>query len=582
MQGRSLTEGSRRAVEVARRQAAAWGHPEVLPAHLLWALLEEESHAFELLELAGVAQLHIEQREIWNGHAPIKTTSKSEPTEVATKESTDEEPTDDPLAALTRDVAAIFNHANVGEFPGDGETPAENELLHEVHQHARQTARTEGRDVETSSLHLLAALVATDKDISAFLFEFGVSAESFKPGPNQPESLAEPMPVSFEINLQAETSGERATVLRILDASANRTREGLRVVEDYVRFSLDDAHLSGLLKSARHQLRSALQDIDTEALIESRNTRADVGTEITTSAEMIRADSLSVVKASLKRVQEATRTLEEYSKVLATSTPAADQPCVSQKLEQLRYKLYTIEKAVLTTIGSRRRFENKNVYLLLSSDQCGGDVEHVLTEAIAGGVRIVQIREKSMPDQELLQYARRVRSITRDAGVMLIVNDRPDLAVLCEADGVHVGQDELRVHDVRRIVGPNCLIGVSTHSIDQARNAVLDGANYLGVGPVFKSGTKQFNEFAGLDFVREVAAEIQLPWFPIGGIDVSNLDDVTEAGASRVAVSGAVCRSQNPRHVAEQLVTRLSNDQNAVENEMSMPDQAKRRSGTSE
>lgn len=554
MQGTSLTEGSRRAVEVARQQATTWRHSEVLPAHLLWALLEEESNAFELLELAGVTQLHIEQRDIWNGETPRKLSGDSESTATEAKGSTSDKSADDPIGALTRDVAAVFEHANAGD------APPENELLDEVHQHARQAARREGRDVETSSLHFLAAIVATDKNISAFLFEFGVSTESFKPGPNQPTLLAEPMPVSFEINLQAETKRERAIVLRILDASANRAKEGLRVVEDYVRFALDDGHLSELLKSARHQLRSALQDIDSESLVGSRNTRADVGTQIATAAEMVRSDALSVAKASLKRVQEATRTLEEYSKVLLTSNAATAQPNVSQQLEQLRYKLYTIEKAVLTTIGSRKHFKNRNVYLLLSSDQCDGDVEHVLKEAIAGEVRIVQIREKSMPDQELLQYARRVRSITRDAGVILIMNDRPDLAVLSEADGVHVGQDELRVHDVRRIVGPDCLIGVSTHSIEQARDAVLDGASYIGVGPVFNSGTKKFDEFAGLDFVREVAAEIQLPWFPIGGIDVSNLDAVIEAGASRVAISGAVCRSQNSRHAARQLVARLSND----------------------
>jgi thiamine-phosphate pyrophosphorylase len=560
MQGTSLTEGSRRAVEVARQQATTWGHSEVLPAHLLWALLEEESKAFELLELAGVTQLHIEQRDIWNGETPRKQRCDSKSTETEAKGSASNKSADDPIAALTRDVAAVFEHANAGNTPREGDALPENELLDEVHQHARQAARMEGRDVETSSLHFLAAIVATDKNISAFLFEFGVSTESFKPGPNQPTLLAEPMPVSFEINLQAETSRERATVLRILDASANRAKEGLRVVEDYVRFALDDGHLSELLKSARHQLRAALQDINSESLVGSRNTRADVGTQIATAAEMVRSDALSVAKASLKRVQEATRTLEEYSKVLLTSNAATAQPNVPQQLEQLRYKLYTIEKAVLTTISSRKHFKNRNVYLLLSSDQCEGDVEHVLKEAIAGAVRIVQIREKSMPDQELLKYARRVRSITRDAGVMLIMNDRPDIAVLSDADGVHVGQDELRVHDVRRIVGPDCLIGVSTHSIEQARDAVLDGASYIGVGPVFNSGTKTFDQLAGLDFVRKVAAEIQLPWFPIGGIDVSNLDAVIEAGGSRVAISGALCRSQNPRHAAGQLVARLSND----------------------
>ena len=559
MQSRSLTEGSRRAVELAIRQAAEWKHPEVLPAHLLWAMFEEESQAFELLELAGVTRTIVEQRDIWKGHSPASTVDKSEhgesgQVEISADETGNENAsTDDALEALTRDVAAVFETVNAASLPD------ESASLDEVHRLAREASRNEGRDVETSSLHLLAAVIQVDRNISAFLFESGVTAESFKPGPEQPELLAEPMPVSFEIDLQTVSVGEQTTVLRILDASANRAREGLRVVEDFVRFSLDDAHLSERLKSARHQLRSVLQDFDQQLLIDCRNTRADVGTGITTPAEMVRGDSLSVVKASLKRAQEATRTLEEYSKILPTSGGEPAQRGASQKLEQLRYELYSIEKSVLTTIDSQKRFDNRNVYLLLSSDQCDLDVEHVLTEAIAGGIRIVQVREKSMPDRKLLEYARRIRKITRDSGTLLIMNDRPDLAALCEADGVHVGQEELSVRNVRRIVGPNCLIGVSTHSIEQARNAVLDGASCIGVGPVFKSGTKSFDEFAGLDLVREVAAEIRLPWFPIGGIDNSNIDEVVGAGASRVAISGAVCRSENPRQAAEQLVARLAN-----------------------
>jgi thiamine-phosphate pyrophosphorylase len=555
MQGRSLTEGSRRAVELANRQAAEWKHSEVLPAHLLWAMFEEESHAFELLELADVTQAVVEQRDIWNGHSPASSANASGNIELpAHAKETGNTPAEDALEALTRDVAAVFETVN------DAGLPDESESLDEVHRHARQTARHEGRDVETSSLHLLAAIIQVDRNISAFLFESGVTVESFRPGLEQPELLAEPMPVSFEIDLQTVSDGEQTTVLRILDASANRAREGLRVVEDFVRFSLDDAHLSKLLKSARHQLRSVLQDFDSQSLIDCRNTRADVGTEITTQAEMVRADSISVVKASLKRVQEATRTLEEYSKVLPAPVGEPARRGASQKLEQLRYDLYSIEKAVLTTIDSQKRFDSRDVYLLLSSDQCNGDIEHVLTEAIAGGIRVVQIREKSMPDRELLDYARRVRRITRESGTLLIMNDRPDLAVLCEADGVHIGQEELSIRDVRRIVGPKCLIGVSTHSIEQARDAVLDGASCIGVGPVFESRTKSFDQFAGLDLVREVAAEIQLPWFPIGGIDHSNVNQVITAGASRIAISGAVCRADNPRHAASQLVDRLSND----------------------
>ncbi|MDA1164919.1 MAG: thiamine phosphate synthase [Planctomycetota bacterium] len=543
-----LTEGGRRAVLLADRQAAHWKHESVLPAHLLWALLAEESQAAELLEIAGVTRLAIEQGDIWNGNGPCRDSTVRLNSESVADEVNEETEDDDALAALTRDVAAVFETVNPVT------SSQERAAVERVLFHARRNARSEGRDVEASSLHLLAAVIAEDTHIAAFLFGFGVTQESFKPGPDDDGDSVRPMNVSFEIDQHSESPGERAVVHRILDASANRAREGLRVVEDFVRFSLDDAHLSRLLKSARHQLSSVVQSLDQDSLITSRSTRADVGTRITTSAEMVRESPLAVVKASLKRVQEATRTLEEYSKVLAIPHATPDQSSVVQQLEQLRYELYSIEKAILTTIGSQRRFDSRSVYLLLSVDQCSLDAEHVLREAIAGGVRIVQIREKSMPDRQLLEYARRVRKITRESGTLMIMNDRPDLAMLCEADGVHVGQDELRLHDVRRIAGPDCLIGVSTHSIEQARDAVLDGASYIGVGPVFPSGTKTFDVFTGLDLVREVATEIQLPWFPIGGIDESNVNELVDTGALRVAISGAVCRSDNPRAVAERLV----------------------------
>jgi thiamine-phosphate pyrophosphorylase len=166
---------------------------------------------------------------------------------------------------------------------------------------------------------------------------------------------------------------------------------------------------------------------------------------------------------------------------------------------------------------------------------------------------MLQLRDKQLPDAELLELARRVRTWTRDAGVLFIMNDRPDLALLADADGVHVGQDELDVRSVRRIVGSSRLVGVSTHSLQQARQAVLDGADYLGVGPVFPSTTQSFDQLAGLDFVRAVAQDITLPWFAIGGISVDNIHQVTAAGATRVAVSAAVARTDDPCQAAREL-----------------------------
>ena len=184
---------------------------------------------------------------------------------------------------------------------------------------------------------------------------------------------------------------------------------------------------------------------------------------------------------------------------------------------------------------------------------CYAALDWTIAEAAAGGMDVVQLREKILPDSELLRRARDVRRWTRKAGVLFIVNDRPDIARLSEADGVHLGQDDMPIYDARRIVGPDALIGVSTHTIEQVRRAVLDGANYIGVGPTFASSTKNFDVLAGLDFVRAATAETSLPAFVLGGVTAENVHQVVAAGGRRIAVSAAISRSDDPRTAAEKL-----------------------------
>lgn len=171
---------------------------------------------------------------------------------------------------------------------------------------------------------------------------------------------------------------------------------------------------------------------------------------------------------------------------------------------------------------------------------------------------MVQLREKNVPDGQLIERARFLREWTREAGALFIVNDRPDIAVLVDADGVHVGQEDLPCAEVRQIVGGDRLIGVSTHNVEQIRQAVLDGADYLGVGPVFVSSTKEFDSLAGLEFVRAAAAETSLPWFAIGGITAENLPDAIDAGARRIAVTGAICQADDATSSTQVLLQRLA------------------------
>jgi thiamine-phosphate pyrophosphorylase len=327
-------------------------------------------------------------------------------------------------------------------------------------------------------------------------------------------------------------------ILRIIDAEANRAAEGLRVVEDYVRFVLDDAHLTELAKQLRHDLTAALRKVPSAQRMAARESQADVGTVLAAPAGSHRASAADVAAASFHRVQQALRSLEEYGKLI--------DPALAAEIERIRFRSYTLQRAVGITADSLARLAEARLYVLI--DGCGDEAKftRLVETLVAAGVHVLQLRDKKLPDPVLLSRARILREITRLNKKLFMMNDRPDLAVLSGADGVHVGQEELSVKDARTIVGPQALIGVSTHNIEQARQAVLDGANYIGVGPTFPSGTKKFDAFVGLDFVRAVASEIALPAFAIGGITLENLPQVISAGLRRVAVSGAVVNAPNP------------------------------------
>lgn len=185
-------------------------------------------------------------------------------------------------------------------------------------------------------------------------------------------------------------------------------------------------------------------------------------------------------------------------------------------------------------------------------------------QLIDAGVGMIQLRDKHLKDRDLLQRALLVCDIARsprqdgEAMCLVVINDRPDIAAAANADGVHVGQDDLSVKAAREILGPRKLIGVSTHNIEQARAAVLDGANYLGVGPTFPSSTKAFDTFPGTALLKQVAEEISLPAFAIGGITLENLPDVLATGIKRVAVSGAVANADKPGIAAKAFMDQLN------------------------
>lgn len=516
----SLTAGAERALRQAERIAASSSAEELAAIHLLAALAWEESRAAELLQSHKIElEMILDQFPLQLPGEPLvrKSESTGEPLELS--------------VALSR-------------FP----------TLREILTQALEQSGRADVPTEIGSEHLLWGLIATDGEHLSWLqSQSNISPDSLAQALNQQQrQTAEPIDVDFAFRVVAPTTGDQTNTLRTIDAAANRLREGLRVVEDYLRFSLDDAHLTALLKQTRHSLTEGLKLIGQDSLIACRDTLQDVGTSISTTSEFERQSADHLLRANLKRVQEAARTLEEFGKLISAEAAAL--------FKQMRYSLYTLEKSVVTAVASQQRLEDCQLYLLATEALCHHGSGPAIREALAAGVGIVQIREKEMSDRRLLEHGKHVREWTRATGAILIMNDRPDLALAIDADGVHVGQDELPVREVRKIIGPKKLIGVSTHTIEQARQAVLDGADYLGVGPTFPTTTKNFKEeeYAGLNFVKQVAAEISLPWFAIGGINEDNLDQVIQAGAKRVAVSSSICSHPEPGQITGEILSHFS------------------------
>ena len=196
----------------------------------------------------------------------------------------------------------------------------------------------------------------------------------------------------------------------------------------------------------------------------------------------------------------------------------------------------------------RERLERARLYLILDVAAA-----HAVAPALAGGVDVVQLREKSLPDRAVVDAGLELRELCASHGALFVVNDRADLALACGADGVHVGQDDPASDEVRAEVGDELLVGISTHSREQIAAAEASAADYLGVGPVFATPTKPQAAPVGEELVRHAAAATSKPFFAIGGIDVARAARVAAAGARRIAVVRAIRDADDPRAAAEAL-----------------------------
>lgn len=324
---------------------------------------------------------------------------------------------------------------------------------------------------------------------------------------------------------------DRQSAARIVDANLNRCREGLRAAEDYARLALSDRGRTAELRALRRDLAAAAGLFSWAELAAARESAADF---LAAAPPPPRAGAAETARAALARASEALRALEEYGALLA--------PPAAERFAALRFRLYAAERELAAGPSSRRRrLADARLYVLLTARLCrGGDVLAAARAAAAGGADMFEYREKELEDGPFLAAARRLAALCAELGKLLIINDRPHLARLAGADGVHLGQEDLPPAEAREVLGPGRIIGLSTHSPEQARAAEAAGADYIGVGPVFETATKAHRAAVGLDYVSLCAREIGIPGFAIGSVNAATLDRVLAAGARRVAVCTGV------------------------------------------
>ncbi len=317
---------------------------------------------------------------------------------------------------------------------------------------------------------------------------------------------------------------------RLLDANINRSAEGLRVLEDIARFSLDNQKISAAIRSLRHRVRDLFKGRE-HSLLSARDSVADVGQ--ITSQQATGSDERDglrdTVLSNFKRVQEASRSIEEILKTKGEYS-------AGKIVEELRFSVYELETELMSFFS--RQLPSGIYGILGEKFSLGRSNVEVARQMVEAGVSVLQYREKLKykSSRAIYEECLAIREITREAGIPFIVNDYADIALMVEADGIHQGQDDIPIKALRKIA-PDIILGCSTHSPEQAQQAIADGADYIGVGPIFTTQTKEdVCDAVGLEYLEYVAKHHDIPFVAIGGIKRNNLPQVLQRGAKTVCL----------------------------------------------
>jgi len=340
---------------------------------------------------------------------------------------------------------------------------------------------------------------------------------------------------------------------RIIDANLNRIGEGLRLLEDIARLALNDATLTQQLKTMRHEILKGDWSFH-QQFLNARDSEGDVGITIEVPGDEKQRGLPIAVMANARRVQESLRILEEVAKI-PDATPQLD----SEKFKQARFNLYTIEQNLLSRLLRQDKVTRiPGLYVIIDTQALEGRSHiEVAHQVIRGGAKTIQLRDKLLSRRELLFIAQQLKKLCTEHNVLFIMNDYLDLALTADADGLHLGQDDLPLPLARKLLPMDKILGISVTTLDQAVAAESEGADYIAVGSMYPTTSKETAKVVGLETLRQIRQAVTSPLVAIGGITKDNAAEVMAAGADAVAVISAIIQAKVPEEAARQIVTRI-------------------------
>jgi thiamine-phosphate pyrophosphorylase len=341
-------------------------------------------------------------------------------------------------------------------------------------------------------------------------------------------------------------------LLRIIDANCNRISEGLRVLEDIARFVLNDETTSRQMKTIRHSIIIEVNKIGT-GLLSNRNSDNDTGAGHESIDQKMNWSS--IVAANAKRVEQGLRVIEELSK-------SVELNCTIDYMifKNIRFSLYSLERVLISQLC---RFDKakliNGLYSIIDTSLLNNvnPIDAALS-LIKGGSKIIQLRDKISSKRELLSLAQSIKEICIDHTILFIINDHADIALITKADGLHVGQEDIPVTIARKMLPIDSIFGCSVDTREQAEQAVADGADYIAVGSIFPTKTKNDINIVGIDKIIEIKKSCPVPVVAIGGINHANVKDVISSGADAVAIISAILNSDNIEAVTKSFIQKIN------------------------